>query len=277
MISMKPTSAPKSIIARPIQRFLSKTRSRCWERIFICKDIWIRKTRSTGIMTSSVIFVSRRSLPFCRNGSGPGSSSKAVPWRARPLKRMKCRLCQHADLPVVIAWPRFPIYIWPIKKDFDQEYEALNVYHCPRCGLVQLDIFAEDFVRKLYSREVFGLTATSEFPTTLKKNSRFLEYCSRVLGERWNEGKEILDVGGYYVLNAFDLKYRCGVICDPNAPEGHLRENLSICRNFFSRKWFRKGEFDCVVAKHTIEHINDVCAFMDDVLYVLKEGGILVL
>lgn len=63
------------------------------------------------------------------------------------------------------------------------------------------------------------------------------------------------------------------MICDPNAPESYLRENLSICKNFFSREWFGKQEFDFVVAKHIIEHINDLKAFMDDVIYVLKEGG----
>lgn len=109
---------------------------------------------------------------------------------------MKCRLCQHADLPTLISWPQFPIYIWPMQKGLDQEYHALNVYHCPYCGLVQLDIFDEDFIRKLYSREVFGLTPTAEFPTTLSKNSRFLQYCSEILGDQWSTGKNILDVGG---------------------------------------------------------------------------------
>jgi SAM-dependent methyltransferase len=189
------------------------------------------------------------------------------------MKAMACRICEKSDVKELWSWPEFPLYIWPIDQDYAQEYARLCVYWCPECGLVQLDRFEESFIQKLYSKDVFGLVSASEFPSTSAKNNDFLRYCVRTLGANWAVGRRLLDVGGYDLLTSVDLNYSAGVICDPNAPEAVSQDNLTTRRDFFSRRCFERNEFDVVIAKHVVEHIEHVRAFVEDVHYVLKDRG----
>ncbi len=189
------------------------------------------------------------------------------------LLSARCRICDENQLDKLFEWPEFPIFIWPIQQGARQEYERLQVYWCPGCGLVQLDRFDPAFIKKLYSKEVFGLVASGEFKATVARNNRFLEYCSEQLGERWADGKKLLDIGGYDVLTCCELNFAEGVICDPNAPAEILESRVRIVTDFFSRKYFEQSHFDVVVARHLLEHINDLSDFMDDLRYVLRDGG----
>ena len=173
--------------------------------------------------------------------------------------------------------PKFPIYIWPIDKNSEQEYEDLQIYWCPDCGLVQLDRFNIEFIKKLYSKDVFGLVSSNEFQTTSVNNNNFLSYCSKILGNDWSHRKKILDVGGYDVLSSYDLNFAEATICDPNAPQIKYKDNIGICRNFFSREFFKEDYFDVVIAKHILEHINDIKVFMEDIRFVLKDKGTLII
>ncbi|MCP4265432.1 MAG: class I SAM-dependent methyltransferase [Candidatus Brocadiaceae bacterium] len=188
-----------------------------------------------------------------------------------------CRICNSKDLEKLFCWSKFPIYIWPVEEGYEQEYESLQLNWCQQCGLLQLDNFPEEFIQKLYLRKVFGLVSTSEFPSAIIKNTEFIEYCLRVLGNDWCNEKTILDVGGYDLLFSFDLNYQEGIICDPNAPESVPYKNLNVCREFFSKKWFSQGYFDFVILKHILEHINDLSAFLVNIRHVLKEDGIVII
>ena len=177
----------------------------------------------------------------------------------------------------MFCWPEFPIYIWPIDKNYHQEYEDLQIYWCYDCGLVQLDRFNINFIKKLYSKDVFGLVSSNEFQTTSVNNNNFLYYCSKILGNDWSHGKKILDVGGFDVLSCYDLNFSEAAICDPNAPQMKYKDNIRICRNFFSREFFAENYFDVVIAKHILEHINDISDFMQDIRFVLKDKGTLII
>ncbi|MFC1585753.1 methyltransferase domain-containing protein [Fibrobacterota bacterium] len=185
----------------------------------------------------------------------------------------ECRICSSSNFEVLLNWEKFPIYIWPIGKKLDPEFERLKVYYCSNCGLVQLDSFEEGFINKLYVNDSFGLIKTKEFPTTEKKNNDFLNYCYSLMGESCFKKKRILDIGGYDFLCNFDIDFLEGVICDPNAPYQTKRANISVVKEFFSRSKFNEEQFDFIIAKHIIEHINDLKTFMNDVRYILKEGG----
>lgn len=189
---------------------------------------------------------------------------------------MKCRLCQQSNLPVFVSWDQFPIYIWPIEPRHEQEYAHLNVHYCATCGLVQIDRFDEAFIKKLYSPEVFGLVSTKEFATTRSRNNAFLQYCAAVLGHGWEEGKAILDVGGYDLLTAFDLQFAHAVICDPNAVI-QSKANVTIIKDFFNTKYFKANQFDVVILKHIVEHIDDPCSFLYDINSVLIQDGIVII
>jgi len=177
----------------------------------------------------------------------------------------------------MFCWPKFPLYIWPIDKNYHQEYEDLQIYWCPDCGLVQLDKFNNEFIKKLYSKDVFGLVSSNEFQTTSVNNNNFLDYCSKILGNDWSHGKKLLDVGGYDVLTCYDLDFSEAAICDPNAPQIKHKNNIKIYQNFFSREFFTEDYFDVVIAKHILEHINDISDFMQDIRFVLKNKGTLII
>jgi SAM-dependent methyltransferase len=177
----------------------------------------------------------------------------------------------------MIRRERFPIYIWPIAPGARQGYERLQVYWCPDCGLVQLDIFDDEFIQGLYAREVFGLVSSVESPVVSSRNNAFLHYCARILGDGWAAEKRILDVGGYDVLAVQDRGFTEGVVCDPNAPAAKVGGKVTVYNEFFSRKLFDQGHFDAVILKHIVEHINDLNLFMGDVRYVLKEGGMILM
>ena len=190
---------------------------------------------------------------------------------------MECRICNNSNLIIMFCWPKFPLYIWPIDKNYHQEYEDLQIYWCHDCGLVQLDKFNNEFIKKLYSKDVFGLVSSNEFQATSVNNNNFLDYCSKILGNDWSHGKKLLDVGGYDVLTCYDLDFSEAAICDPNAPQIKYKDNIRICRNFFSRNFFTENYFDVVVAKHILEHINDISDFMQDIRFVLKDKGTLII
>ena len=190
---------------------------------------------------------------------------------------MTCRVCKESKLKPCFTWSDFPIYIWPIQKKINQEFRDLKIFWCSNCGLVQLDIFDNDFIKKLYSEEAFGLVSATEFKTSSKNNNNFLRYCSENLGPKWSNSKKILDIGGYDVLTCHDLDYAEAVICDPNAPDFIEKKNLTVIKNFFSKELFEKKHFDIIIAKHVLEHINDITLFMKSLKSVLKDNGKLIL
>jgi len=186
---------------------------------------------------------------------------------------MQCRLCRSSENETLIHRDRFPIYIWPIDARFEQEFEPLTVCRCQNCGLVQLDFFDDELIQKLYSNEVFGLTPAKEFKTTMKKHKDFLDYCDSVMGAEWLKDKDVLDIGGHDFLCTVNAEFKSAAICDPNAPQESPWDNLRVVNDFFKKDYFEENSFDFIIAKHILEHVNHLEQFMQDVRFVLKEKG----
>lgn len=186
-----------------------------------------------------------------------------------------CRLCKNNKLTDILNLGSHPISHQLLKSIVQKEYtHPVTLYYCKECGLVQLvDPIPPE---KLYSTynwlsswkpnpQIPGLLSSIKVLPGINKASKIIEIGS-------NDGSFLNELKTLGFQNLFGIEpSRDGVAAAVqkgiNTFHGYFTKQtaLSIARE--------NGKADLIIARHVLEHVQDLVLFKEGIQTLLKEDG----
>lgn len=147
---------------------------------------------------------------------------------------------------------------------------------CLKCGLLRSDPIIDSAIySELYFKSEFNYDNLVE---NLKKTYGY--YLERI-GKFVPEKKSLLEIGcgnGFFLETALEQGYSEVFGVEPSI---HAVEKAKpdirkfIKMEMFSKNSFAPNSFDCVCIFQTLDHMLDPMKMLEDALYVLKPGGVI--
>lgn len=159
---------------------------------------------------------------------------------------------------------------------FYSEKIHFRMVKCKECGLLRSDpIIDPDSYSNLYLNSDFTYDALIDnlsrtYGYYLRKTEKFIE-----------EKKSLLEIGcgnGFFLEEALSQGYTdvWGVEPSTKAIEKSKFDiRNKIKQEMFTRDSFPENTFDCVCIFQTLDHLLDPIKMLDDAMYVLKPGGVI--
>ncbi len=182
------------------------------------------------------------------------------------MKHKHCPNCRHKDVEDFFVIPEAPVHSLVTIKDYKEAIsipkKEISMAFCNHCGF----IFNSSFDTSLdyYTQ---GYEDQQGFSPTFVK---FITGVSQRFIDRYDvKGKEVIEIGcgkGDFINLISELGDNKGIGIDPAWVPGRSAENprVRFIKEFYSEK---HGELkaDCIVCRHTLEHIHDTYGFMETI------------
>ena len=184
----------------------------------------------------------------------------------------KCRFCQNRDLKVFL------------KK------KGRNLVECKNCGLVFVSPFpSENKIRAIYTKKAFKKFDPADkteagFGHYLAEEHLWKEFLKKKMTQiqRFKTEGKLLDVGcgiGTFLEEAKRARFKIyGVDIIDFAVEYCQQRGLKrVYKGTLTDSRFPSSSFDIVTVFHTLEHMWDPSAFLDEAKRILRFQGILMI
>lgn len=182
------------------------------------------------------------------------------------MKHTHCPNCRHEDIEDFFVIPQAPVHSLVTIKDYEEAIaipkKEISMAFCNHCGF----IFNSSFDTSLdyYTQ---GYEDQQGFSPTFVK---FITGVSQRFIDRYDiKGKEVIEIGcgkGDFINLVSELGDNKGIGIDPAWVPGRSAENprVRFIKEFYTEK---HGELkaDCIVCRHTLEHIHDTYGFMETI------------
>lgn len=183
------------------------------------------------------------------------------------LKNENCRVCGSSEGKAVHAQSR-------------------NYHKCQYCQTLQMSITETEYlnINPGYDPGAYLVDRTEDYIRAflkVKRKRKLLKKVVKVLGHS-TRGLSFLDVGcgmGGYMLAAQDMGMDV-VGFEPSSNHGKVATeilNLPVIEDYFSSDKVNEKMFDVILLSHVIEHIYTPKTLIDDLVSVLKPGGVLLM
>jgi SAM-dependent methyltransferase len=185
---------------------------------------------------------------------------------------VNCTVCHSPDLAPCVELPNVPVYC---SVGCATREEALNVARgdiklafCRNCG----HVFNAAFDPRLVDYAV-------DYQNSLHASARFQRYAREIVDhliERYVlRGKQVLEIGagqGEFLALLVAAGDNHGVGIDPCYVPAHAEDpRLEFIKDYYSSKYARQ-EIDLICCRHTLEHIAQPRAWLDDIRDTIGDG-----
>ncbi len=190
---------------------------------------------------------------------------------------MICKNCKNNNLEKIIKLGKQPLsgFFYSNKKTALKKY-SLDLYKCPKCGLVQLNNLAN--VKQMYGSHYGYQTSVSKMMM-----SHLKEKVNRFKKKKFiKKGSNILDIGSNDAsfLNLLGKKYKLHGI-DPSAKKFEKNYNgIELVTNFFSKKNLlnkiknKNIKFNLISSFAIFYDVEDPNSFCRDIENLLDDKGV---
>lgn len=187
-----------------------------------------------------------------------------------PFKRRKsCLICTDEAGESLINWPDFPMTEIYIDRRIKEKagFVDQSFYFCKRCGHGQILNVVDPQLQ--YGDPASYHFRASESATGRETADFFIAFLNSVTGRKYF--KNIIEIGcnDLYVLKALKSKAKELIGIDPilkgRETDDSLPNNITAIGDFFEKVVF-KEEFDLVICKDTLEHIDNPKQFIKKII-----------
>lgn len=197
-----------------------------------------------------------------------------------------CPLCQQKTF---VLWrkEKFSLFQFPMEKPFPRiQYMPLVVWYCAQCVHAYLDpVPTKKAIDDFYSRHYNYYTSPMESQgLTRGIMEKPLQHIRSMIQKYYGKRKvKIADVGGSDGYSLYQLKDLASdhLLIEPSHYAAIIAQKYGIktAEMFMNEKTANvyKGQFDVVISRHVIEHLEDPRAFMQQLLQLTRPGGIVII
>lgn len=191
--------------------------------------------------------------------------------------KIKCLLC-NSSLDAFHVFPKKAIFNKPLRKPIPDAVVSMGLAYCPSCRHIS-SAFEEDVLRENLTKQIYGEIYEGYVPTNLSKRQLdFTLFVSELLQQFLPAKSRVLEIGchdGFFLSLLRDKDFKCeGVEPSPFADIAASKYGLNVKKDFFRKGIVDENVYDAVILRHVIEHVTSPVSFLNDVLGVLKKGGV---
>lgn len=182
------------------------------------------------------------------------------------IKANKCRMCNSSNIKEILSFSNSAI-----DGIYNKNYKApLTLVFCVECGQVQL-------------REIISPVLYKDYNFVAENISVIKDWCkelSKIILSEYKKGS-ILEVGsgdGYFAhLLLPKLNVACVEPSEKLAKEARNKFKLKVICSYFDNTVRLPKKFELVVARHVMEHIENVNEFVKKTVDSVKDEGMIVI
>ena len=174
---------------------------------------------------------------------------------------IKCRICENKIYKPKIIFKKYPLSLWPCKKNNSIKNLDLKVFFCKKCSLIQLQRFRESTINLLY-KEQKVLLNQNLIKDRISRIKSFLKI---------NKKSRILEIGGGRNNVIKYLKKSEKWICDFDIKK--YDKDINFVKKKFEKFKGKINYFDYIFFFHTLEHIENPKTFLKNVSDKLTDDG----
>ena len=179
---------------------------------------------------------------------------------------INCRSCNNRIFKHEIKLIKYPVSLWPCKKEQSKKGLDLMVYFCKKCSLTQLQRFNNQTIYSFYKNKSKVLDNEYLIKNRVSKIKKIIKRDNNL---------KFLEIGGgrNNILKYFKNSKRW--ICDFDIEK--IEKNINIIKSDFNNFTSKKKYFDYIFFFHTLEHIENPRNFLINVFDKLKDNGKIIL
>lgn len=192
------------------------------------------------------------------------------------MKKTTCPCCQHADIEAFFTIPNAPVQSVVTIQSYEEAIQVprhdIVLTFCNHCGF----IFNSEFDTE-WDYYTQGYEDQQSFSPTF---SAFITGVAERFIDKYNvRNKQIVEIGcgkGDFIHLVCELGDNQGTGIDPAWVEGRDEPaaNVRFVREFYSKK-HAVIDADCIVCRHTLEHIHDTNGFLQTIRDSCEESSLI--
>ena len=207
---------------------------------------------------------------------------------------MGCIICNSSDSYPIFSVPLFPLFNLPISKNDKKEIERtygsekllapLGYLACGQCGHTSIEHLPNKGLIDLLYSSYYSYPSAILGQFNPVRDDYFVEFFFNKLVNSIDarNNRQVLEVGCYdgYVLRKLQEFGLDVEGCDPSSgADIGIAKGIPIKKRFFDAKEYAQEgrEFDVILSRHFIEHVENPSELIIGFKSILKEEGLLVL
>jgi len=189
----------------------------------------------------------------------------------------KCLSCSDNKFYDILNVKKFPIYWGVLDKKFINrvKYHPLRISQCISCGLVQqTKLLKKKVMDQIYETENYLCPSPVKSGMGKREILKFYDFFKKQKLSK----KKILEIACYdcYLLKILQNQEHDVYGCDPSLDTVQQKKNFpknKIKNVFYKSGSYPKKNFDIIIFRNLLEHVEDLNSFLKSVKYSLKDNG----
>lgn len=190
------------------------------------------------------------------------------------MESNKCRICGRLSLIELLNFSDQPVvHHLQKRKGADYPKYPFILGHCVSCNFICL---TKPISPEILYKNYFTVSAWKNQPHV----SRLIDLIKQISNSSLDQ--KILEIGcndGSFLqaLKEAGFKDTLGIEPTKDSFDLALAKNLDVEHNFFPHENLKKDNYDLVISRHVLEHVEDLQGFLSGIKFCIKENGILII